>query len=222
VTRGITSPMLAELQGSAIRPVLFFEVEFEASTYRFCSTDFDIVWGGYTWLGNGIFQRMPRILDSLDSGSSGVSIELSGVGSSLLEQVLSSLSHKHRGKLYLSLLNNVTNVLTYTPISLFEGYMETATIVDTGDDCKVEIEYESAVARFDKAKEIRMTHEAQVARFPGDRGFSYVAGLAKWSGFWGKSEKVKISAEMAKFVRKWKKNIKQKQPKKKNKKGGHK
>lgn len=190
MSRDLTGDTVTELTGATFRPFFLFEGIFSSSTLRLWSGFGDLSWDGHTWLGNGWLQGLSDISEGNEISSTGADILLSGVPQSLVSLILSESQHSSRGSVWLGCFDSSGDIVA-DPYLLFEGVLSSPRIDDSSDQAQVVLTYENDLIMLNRAKELRYNQESQQAIFPTDRGFEYVAGIQKWTGFWGYKEKPK-------------------------------
>lgn len=106
--RALTAEVLAAIASGKVRPVLFFEGEFDAGGSPAHSRLFTGVgtfeWDGKTWVGGGDLLTMSPIRESTSLEAIGFSVKLSGLPSDNLSIALQSMMKNKPGKLWLGFL----------------------------------------------------------------------------------------------------------------------
>lgn len=190
MSRDLTGGLVTELTAATLRPFFLFEAIFASSTLRLCDGLGTMTWNGHTWLGNGWLQGLSDVSEGNEMSPSGVDIFLSGVPQSLVSLILSEARHSSRGSVWLGCFNSSGGIVT-DPYLLFEGALSSPRIDDSSDEAQVILTYENDLIMLNRSKELRYNQESQQAIFPLDRGFEFVAGIQRWTGFWGYKEKPK-------------------------------
>ena len=78
-----------------------------------------------------------------------------------------------------------SGALVVDPYTTFQGRLDVPEIVDGGDDCTIQISYESRLIDLERARERRYTHEDQQIDSPGDKGFEFVTLIQDQTVVWG-------------------------------------
>jgi len=188
--RVISSEMLAALLASPVSPSYLFEGTFASSNLYLWDGTGPLVWDGKTYLGNGWFRGPSSISENNGISAHGIDIHLNGVSPDLVSLILSDSDHGCRGLLRFACLDDSGEVID-DPLIMFEGNLSAPRINDSDDTAEIILSYEDDLIFLNRSVETRYNHESQQSLFPGDQGFSYVAGLSNWTGFWGNKEKPK-------------------------------
>lgn len=189
MARALTAPMIAALTAPSAQPVFFYEGIFVGFTLRLWSGLGDISWNGETWLGNGWFRGFQGVEEDNDLGSTGMEIALAGVPQSLISTILGAIQQNAAGKLWIGALDSSGNIIA-DPYLMFVGRLDVPTVDDQTSGPIIQISYESHLVDLDRSKEYRYTSESQRIFNATDRGFEYVAQIAKgWKGQWGATQK---------------------------------
>lgn len=197
MSRELTSGMVAELTASTFRPFFLFEGIFASSTIRLWDGIGDLSWDGQTWLGNGWFKGLSTVQEDNDVKANGIDVILSGVSLSVVSLILTDSRHSCRGKVYLGAFDSDEEIVA-DPYLLFEGALSAPRIDDSPNSSQAVLSYEDDLIMILRSRELRYNQETQQSLFAGDRGFEYVTGLQKWTGFWGYKEKPKKEKERKK------------------------
>jgi len=195
--RNLSVGMQTAITQATLRPVFFVSIEFGNSTVLYLNDrSFDISWDSKTWEGNGWLRPIKAIDETSDVKAVGCEITLSGTITQLVSYTLTSARLKNKGKIWLGLLDE-SNALIADPYQIFSGKLDFPRIDITETEMTVTLAYESDLRGLERANEFRFTDQSQKELFAGDKGFSYVASVEKWDGYWGKPE----SARWVKFRR---------------------
>lgn len=186
MARGLTAAGLAQITGSDARPALLFEGVFESGTVRFWSGVGEINYNSQTWYGSGNLISISPVEETADVVSGGLSVELNGVPSQLVEIALKQARQNSRGRVWLALMGADGRSVVSASL-LFDGLLDQPVIEDDGDTCRIEIRYANHLADLLRPREWRYTDEHQQQLSPGDRGLEFVAGLQEKEISWGRN-----------------------------------
>lgn len=183
MNRNIDSGTVAAVSGGHV-PYLFF-VQMDFSTpLRVCSAGYDILWNGYTWLGLGALGGLEPIEEQASMEAIGARLTLTGIPT---EVIAISLGEKYQGKscqIWFTPLRDDLQMLL-TPVRLFSGRMDTMDS-EVGETATITVTAESRMVSWDKPRVRRYNNEDQQSRYPGDRGFEFVAQMVERNLSWGK------------------------------------
>ncbi len=189
--RNLTSDFITEATAAHNRPIILFEGVFKTSTLRIWNGYGDLSWNTYTWLGNGWLQGIEQGEESIEVEAISMTINLSGIPSSVVSLVLGDQKQGGAGKLYIGYVDE-DGVVIPDPYLWWQGGYSHCELTESADITTARLIYESKLVDMERPREGRWTHDAQQALFAGDKGFEYVVAASNWSGQWGgKKEKPK-------------------------------
>lgn len=168
------------------------ELQFSSGTLRLTTAPVNIVLGGHTWQGIGQLGDVSPVAESADTDGEQITLTLSVVNSAMLAAALGDPAD-YRGRavrLHLALLNEQF-VPQGTPIARWAGVMNKISIRrESGSDEDAalgSIELLCMRRGMDRARNdegLRLTHQQQLDRFPGDTGLRYVRTLIEQPSLW--------------------------------------
>lgn len=183
MNRNIDSGTVSAVSAGHV-PYLFF-VQMDFSTpLRVCSAAYDIEWNGYIWLGLGTLGGLEPIEEQAGLEAIGARLTLTGIPT---EVIAISLGEKYQGRpcqIWFTPLRDDLQMLL-TPVRLFSGRMDTMDS-EVGDTATITVTAESRMVSWDKPRVRRYNNEDQQSRYPGDRGFEFVAQMVERNLLWGR------------------------------------
>lgn len=165
-------------------PYLFFAQLDFSTPLRVCSAAYDVVWNGYTWIGVGTLGNLEPIEEQASLEAIGIRLTLTGVPTDL---VAVSLAEQYQGRpiqVWFTPLREDLQIMA-TPVRMFSGRMDTMD-TEVGDTATITVAAESRMVSWDKPRVRRYNNEDQQSRYPGDRGFEYVAQMVEKQLLWGR------------------------------------
>lgn len=187
MTRTLTGATLTEIQATAKRPVIFFEMDLLGGAQVFMWSGLgSIVWNGQTWLGVGNLGAVANIVESTDTIAQGVQVSLSGVPSALIADALAQVQRGLAGKLYLGFMDANGNIVV-DPVLAFSGRLDQPEIDKDPSTPVINITYANRLAALERPLERRLDSQDQQIDYPGDKGFDFVPSIQQWNGKWGSS-----------------------------------
>jgi len=183
MNRVIDSATAAAVQAGHVPYLFFVQLDFSAPL-RVCSSGYDIAWNGQTWMGLGALGGLEPIEEQASLEATGVRLTLTGVP---VDMVAISLTEQYQGRacqIWFAPLREDLQ-LVVQPIRLFSGRMDTMD-TEVGDTATITLTAESRMVSWDKARVRRYNNEDQQSRYPGDRGFEYVAQMVEKNLLWGR------------------------------------
>jgi hypothetical protein len=180
-----TPDQLLAFQQKTVRAATLCEMFFEPTAKRVWNGDTQLVAGGLAWeplRGAGFVDGIP----GLGQGTAdSVTLKLSGVDESLLGLALSESDavQQRLMVLYLQLLSDEWQPIG-APLAVFYGYMQPPRVDrsiatgDQGSEQLISVECLNAFYNRSRPPYGRYNDSDQQRRYPGDKFFSFVAGLA--------------------------------------------
>lgn len=105
MARALTAAMLAAIRAGAVRPVFFYEGEFNSGTLNLFTGRGTITWDSKTWTGDNGLLQIAAIAEAPDLSAVNFNVTLNGNQTSLLTVALSQVRRGLPGKVWLGLLN---------------------------------------------------------------------------------------------------------------------
>lgn len=183
MTRNIDAATVAAIKGPHVPYVYFVQLDFSVPM-RLCTAGYDMAWNGFQWLGVGLVGSIDPIQEQATLEAIGVSMSISGVPSDL---IAITLTEQYQGKpcqIWVAPLAEDLQLLSQ-PIKVFSGRLDTMD-TDVGETATITVSAESRMVAWDKAKVRRYNNEDQQSRYPGDRGFEFVAQMVEKQLLWGR------------------------------------
>jgi hypothetical protein len=178
---------LAETEKPVVRPILLAWLDFVSGTKRLWSGIGNLIWDGQTWEGTGDFGRVSSIEETIELRAAGMALQLSGVDTDDLTEVIAEPIQGRRAKVYIG-FRDANFQLVSDPIVIFDGRMDTIEIVDGGSTATITMNVENRLRDLDRARVRRYTDACQQSRYPGDKGLEYVPSLQEIDIPWGRAK----------------------------------
>lgn len=176
----------AETVKPVTRPILLAFLDFSSGTKRLWSGIGNLSWDDNTWQGTGHLGRVSTIEETMELRAAGMSMQLSGVNTADLTQVIAEPIQGRRATVYLGFLDSNFQLVA-DPTIIFDGRMDTVEIVDGGPTATITMMVENRLRDLDRARVRNYTDADQQARFPGDKGLEYVPALQEIDIPWGQA-----------------------------------
>ena len=164
--------------------VYFVKMDFPSAALCVCSAGYDMQWNGLTWLGLGMLGSIDAIQEQASLEAIGLRLTLSGGPTDVIEI---TLAEQYQGKpcqVWLAPLREDMQLLS-DPVRVFSGRMDVPDI-EVGDTATITVAVESRMVSWERAKVRRYNNEDQQSRYPGDRGFEFVAQMVEKNLSWGR------------------------------------
>lgn len=185
---GIDSSITNYLESDHQVLFLAVEAEFDSETLYLWTGDYDLSIGGNTYLGAGSLLSISNIDDTLELKSSGVSVSLAGMDSTVLNLALSENYQNRFLTIYLGYLSGGTDTVVGT-MTLFKGRMQSMSINDDPSGSIITVDAENRLIDLQKPSNLRYTKASQeyVAGSTTDTCFNRVQSLQDKEIIWGRS-----------------------------------
>lgn len=181
----ISSANRTAITAKSVRMAEFIELQFPEGTVRATLAARNIVWGGFTWLGDGKVLSIERLTENTDNKPRRSMLRLSGVDATIRSRLMTSKLNYSECNIYLGLFDEAW-VLLDTPITLAQRMLMSFPRIrlDKGEQM-AELSLESWNLLSQRDSPVLATPETQKIRFPGDRGLDRVALIATQEFQWG-------------------------------------
>jgi hypothetical protein len=145
----------------------------------------DMVYGGLVWKGVGTLGAISPIVETTQTQAQGITLQLSGVDTSLLAAAQQYLNAGGQAEIHLGFIDP-NGLLIDSPIMCYQGLIDQVSI-DLGTKSSViTVAVENKLTQLQRARGTLFTDQDQRARHPNDGGLKYVSQLADklvvWNG----------------------------------------
>lgn len=183
MNRNVDSGFISAVSSAHVPYLFFVQLDF-SSPLRVCSAAYDMVWNGVSWMGIGMLGGMEPIEEQASTEAIGVRLTLTGVPTGMIALTLGEQYQGRPCQIWFAPLRDDLQLIAQ-PIRLFSGRMDTMD-TEVGDTATITLTAESRMVSWDKARVRRYNNEDQRSRYPGDRGFEYVAQMVEKQLLWGR------------------------------------
>lgn len=184
---------LAALQSRAVGEAWLVSLDFAQGMQRVTTWDVDLVTGGATWTALGSTLGISQIKGSEDAGPDQVTLSMPlqvGMMSLVLGNVESYRGR--RARVYLQVMDAETLQPIGSPLLMYVGEMQPVKIDRDGAGAgggpvtgRIEMQTTRAgMSNIRRQDGLRITHEQQQSRYPGDLGLQYLPDLIKSDATW--------------------------------------
>ncbi len=189
MARDLAAALLTEFTAAALRPIAFVEVEMSTGEFvRVWSGIGEREWGGETYQGVGGLGRIASpIEESGQVNASGVTFELSGIPSALIQPSLPYLRQGLPCRLWVVAMTEAGALVGDPDVPFYVGLTDALDIADSGDESTISLHTENRLIDLERPRVRRFTTEDQRLTDPDDKGFEFVPGLQDVQIQWGRS-----------------------------------
>jgi hypothetical protein len=165
---------------------LAVKAEFDSGTVRVWSGDGDLSVGGETYLGVGTLLQVSDVEDNMELTSTGVSVSLAGMDSTVLNLALTENYQNRNITIFLGFLSGGSDVSVGT-MTIFKGRMQSLNVNDSPEGSTIIIDAENRLIDLSRPSNLRYTKESQKFIDSSDTCFSRVQQLQDEEIIWGRT-----------------------------------
>lgn len=181
MSRTVPAALLTALAQTEVQPFYAIELLFDTAPVRLWTGYGDRTINGNTYIGAGNLLALDGLEEVSDLSARAVTINLSGIPSSIVSLALQEPYQRRRCRIYFG-TTNVSDV-----VEVFSGSINTMPIEDSGETSLIATQIDSKLVETEKASNRRYTSESQKSRYAGDTFFDYVTGLQDSEIVWGRA-----------------------------------
>lgn len=183
--QGLDSSIVNRLGADEQAMFLAIKAEFDTDTVRLWTGIDDLTINSESYTGAGELLSISNVEESTDLKSSGLTVGVSGMDTTVLNLALTENYQNRFITLYLGYLMGGTNEVAGTLV-LFKGRMTSLSVTDSPQGSNITISAENRLIDLDRPSNFRYTKESQNFLHNGDTGFNRVASLQDKEIIWGK------------------------------------
>lgn len=187
-TRDLATNFTDETDSNVFRYALLIEAEFSGGTLRLTTHNRDVVWNSNTYVGAGQMLSMTAVRETTEITAAGLDLTLSGIPSSLTDQIMDEIEYGTRVNIYMALFDNdwalITNTSPANPYKLYTGYIDIPIMEWGAEEIIITLKTENPLIILDQPLNRKYTSQDQALDYPNDRGFEFVTRLQKANIRW--------------------------------------
>ena len=181
--RDLSTPMIAPLTSSYIRPCFMAILTFHTETKYVWTGACDLVYAGNTYKGVGDFGKLAAVVEGTDVQAYGSSVSLSAIDPALLAECLDDIQLGAPATIFFALLDSNGSIFG-TPYPLFVGTVDKPTIQMGTQAMTIALALENKLSNLSRANMRRYTNADQQLYYPGDTFFQSVESLNDQALLW--------------------------------------
>ena len=191
MARSIGSNFSTALNSSQLRPFYAIKINFSSGALLLSTTYSNLIIGGNTYIGSGNILTVSQVLETSDTKSAGIQINLNGLDASILSAGLSDNSSGAVVEVYFGVLTTSGNADTVvdTPYQIFSGFIDAMVLDENGTNSTLKMSVENKMIMLERPTDRRYTNEDQQELFENDVGCEFIASLQNKSIAWGGGSK---------------------------------
>lgn len=184
--RAMSTQMLSAIAQGALYPALFFQATFLTGTVYLWTGMGAIAWGGHTYSGIGTAGSITTIEEGSTLEARGITLQLSGLDATVLQDVLGEFQLGTPVAVYLGLFSAANPAsLIANPVLAWAGLMDQPGVEVSGQTATISIACENKLISMNVAIDRRYTNDDQQRDYPGDLGMMFVNGIQEMTLYWG-------------------------------------
>lgn len=164
--------MLDALTSAYQNPGVLIQATFLTGNVYLWSGVGTVSWNGKTWTGVGDLLGLSPISEGSTIEAKGIAISLSGINSTLLNDIINEFQISAPVTVYYALFNE--GVIIDNPLVAFSGEMDRPEIDVDGDKSVISVNCEDRLVELNTPVNRRYTADDQQRSYPGDLVFSFV------------------------------------------------
>jgi hypothetical protein len=180
-----TTAQQTAMESSYVPWLVFVEMFFTTSTYRFTNNNVNLPWGGYTWIGVGALGDITEIKSSEKIEPSAITLSLNLAQTPWRTLGFGSVD-EYRGKvinIYRAPLD-VNRQIIDTPVLEWTGTMDVIGLSAEGSSSSISMRCEPQIKALRRPSNFRVNAAQQAMRYPSDTGFERHEDLIKNPQTW--------------------------------------
>ena len=185
MSRGVSTNTKSAATEQVVRPVLFFEGEFDSGTVRLWNGVGELTALSQTWQGAGNLISVTPIEETYEVKATGFSVSLNGIPTDSLNIALGEDYQNRTLTIYMGFLDD-SNALVDDPFVLTRGRMDVMSISQSGEDTTIQITCETRMIDFERPRRRTYSDQDQKQKYPNDRGFEFVNSIQEIEIEWGR------------------------------------
>ena len=163
------------------------KAEFDTDDIRIWTGGDDLTINSETYTGAGSLLTISGSEETAELKSSGISIAISGMDSTVLNYALTENYQNRPVAVYLGFLMGGSNEVAGT-LTMFKGRMVNLTINDSPEGAMISLDCENRLVDLERPSNLRYTVESQQFLHNGDTCFNRVQGLQDKQISWGQKQ----------------------------------
>ena len=185
MSRSLTTAMANASTADVVRPILLIDLAFSDGTVRYTTSDRDVVFNSNTYTATGQFASISAVEEGTELEANTITVGLNGIPSANLSLALGQTYQNRTGTVYLGFLDS-SYALIADPFIAFQGRMNSMDGT-LGKTCTIQLQIQSRLVDWDKARIRRYTNEDQQEFFSGDKGLEFVSEMVEKDLIWGRA-----------------------------------
>ena len=185
MSHGLDASQIAATEGPVVRPICMVRLDFPVQSVLAHSGVGTITYNSEDYLGVGNYGGISAVKEGLESRPYNISLSLSGIPTTLINEVLAEHYQGREAKIFI-VLYDVEHQAIGAPVLIWKGKMDYPDI-ELGETATAAVSCRSWMADWDRPRVRRYSHADQQDRYPGDNCFEFVAQMIDKTLIWGRA-----------------------------------
>ncbi len=174
--RGLSSTLQTALASATPNIAFLLYLNLLGGAVRCWSGEGSISWNSQTWLGLGKWGTFDKFADTVDPADLGIVLTLNYLDDTLRNEITTNDSRGRDASLYIAAMN-LNPISVADAYEIFHGYVDGATINDSGSTGSLEIRLRTELALLQRPRFFTLTDAHQQLLFPGDLGMQFASKM---------------------------------------------
>lgn len=184
MSRTLPTGLASALQARTIPAAFLVEIDWPDGTVYVWNGYHNLSWNAQTWLGIGHAGQIGEVKESGDLAANGMVLQLSGIPSANIAEVLRNDTQGRPGRVYFGTIDGAG--FTIDPVCIFDGVIDITPYSNDGKTATISVNLEKEFID-NRSSAARYTPEDQKRTYPTDLGLDFVPGMAGQTTNWGKN-----------------------------------
>ncbi len=184
--RDIPNDIITAFESAQFTTLILVEIEFP-TPIRFCSAYTAVTIDGTQYIGGGSLGSVSTIRENTDLDPQELDITLAGIEDATLNAVATSDYLNQDVTVKLAMLNDQGQVIGGQTMLYFFGKTDQVSF-DFGSKSAITVAARNRLADWSRPRVERNLNSDQQAKYPGDKGFEFVAQVAEADIVWPAGE----------------------------------
>tara|TARA_A100001037_G_scaffold95932_2_gene87350 strand:- start:1337 stop:1960 length:624 start_codon:yes stop_codon:yes gene_type:complete len=185
--RTLTDAVKTAAASEVVAPFFAVSADFPSGTVKIWAGVGELTFGGNTYEGVGEFLAIEAITETVDSGSNGVALTLSGIPSEVRNPIFEDAYQGNSAEVIMGCFDPNTGEIIDDPITIFKGHLDSDTVTENGTTQQIKLRVENRLVDLLRAREYRYTLEGQhqLQGATTDKGLEFMPALQETDIEWG-------------------------------------
>ncbi len=185
--RTLTEAVKVAAASEVVAPFFAVSAAFPSGTVRIWAGVGELTISGNTYEGVGEFLTIEAITETVDGGSNGVALTLSGIPSEVRNPIFEDKYQGNEAEVIMGVFQPGDGSIISDPITIFKGHLDSDTVKEDGKTQTITLRVENRIVDLLRPREYRYTLEGQHALkgATSDMGLEFMPALQETQIDWG-------------------------------------